>query len=128
MRFPADVLHVASARHFAVHVADEFGATVDRDDLALIVGELAANAAEHQTGEAELVIRVHPDGGVDVEVTDQSPDIPAAMERAPSGSASYRGLAVVSAISHSWGVVPEGSGKRVWARLAPPAPPPTANR
>ena len=68
------------------------------------------------------------DGGVDVEVTDQSPDIPAAMERAPSGSASYRGLAVVSAISHSWGVVPEGSGKRVWARLAPPAPPPTANR
>ena len=58
IRFPADVAYVASIRDFAAQTADDFGSGVDRTDLALIVSELAANAAEHQTGEAELVVRV----------------------------------------------------------------------
>ena len=32
----------------------------------------------------------------------------------------HRGLHLVNVISHSWGAVPEGGGKRIWARLAPP--------
>ncbi|HWJ61256.1 MAG TPA: ATP-binding protein [Acidimicrobiales bacterium] len=119
MRFPADLARIASVRDFAAETADDLGATVDRDDLALIVGELAANAAEHQAGEALLLLRVHADGGVDVEVTDADPTIPRAIDSAPDDPQGHRGLRLVSAISHSWGVSPEGTGKRIWARLSP---------
>ena len=44
-RFAADVALLASVRDFAVATAAELGATVDPADLAVIVGELAANAA-----------------------------------------------------------------------------------
>lgn len=119
MRFPADLAYVASARDFAATTADDLGATVDRDDLALIVGELAANAAEHQPGEAELVVRVLPDGGVDVEIADGDPTIPAPLASEPDDPDGHRGLHLVSVISHSWGVQPEAGGKRIWARLSP---------
>ena len=119
MRFPADLTYVAAARDFAAETADALGATVDRDDLALIVGELAANAAEHQTGEAELVVRVLPDGGVDVEVADPDPTVPVPIDSAPDDPDGHRGLHLVSMISHSWGVRLEGPGKRIWARLSP---------
>ncbi|MGN6695507.1 MAG: ATP-binding protein [Aquihabitans sp.] len=119
MQFPADVAHIASVRDFADAAVHDLGGSVDRDDLALIVGELAANAAEHQTSTAEVVIRVHPDGGVDIEVADADPTIPDAIVSGPSDLDGHRGLHLVSVISHSWGVTPEGSGKRVWARLSP---------
>ena len=90
--------------------------------LALIVGELTANAAEHQTGEAELVVRVHPDGRTDVEVVDSDPTIPTSIESAPWDLEGHRGLHLVSVISNSWGVTPEGTGKRIWACLVPPPP------
>jgi anti-sigma regulatory factor (Ser/Thr protein kinase) len=118
MRFPADVTHVASARDFAARTADELGSTVDRDDLALVVSELVANAAEHQANEAELVVRVHPNGDIDVEVLDHDPTIPQAIESAPWDLEGHRGLHHVGAISPTWGVRPEADGKRVWARLS----------
>ena len=40
-------------------------------------------------------------------------------DSAPDDPVGHRGLRLVSALSHSWGVTPEGGGKRVWARLAP---------
>jgi len=119
MRFPADVAYVASARDFAAQAADELGSAVNRDDLALIVGELTANAAEHQNGEAELVVRVHPDGCTEIEVVDPDPTIPSPIESAPWDLEGHRGLHLVSVISHSWGITPEGTGKRIWARLSP---------
>ncbi len=119
MRFPADLAYVASVRDFAAEAADDLGATVDRNDLALIVGELAANAAEHQPGEAELVVRVLPDGGVDIELADPDPTIPRPVDSAPDDPDGHRGLHLVNVISHSWGVQPEGTGKRIWARLSP---------
>ena len=93
MRFPADLAYVASVRDVAAEAADDLRATVDRNDLALIVGELAANAAEHQPGEA--------------------------VDSAPDDPDGHRGLHLVNVISHSWGVQPEGTGKRIWARLSP---------
>jgi anti-sigma regulatory factor (Ser/Thr protein kinase) len=119
MRFPADVTHLASVRDFADASALELGGSVDRDDLALVVGELTANAAEHQTGTAEILIRVHPDGSVDVEVLDEDRTIPRAVDSEPTDLDGHRGLHLVSVISDSWGVTPEASGKRVWARLSP---------
>lgn len=120
VRFPADAAHLASVRDFALATVDELGSDVDRDELALLVGELAANAATHQHQEAELLVRVHPDGVVDIEVLDGDPTIPAPVDGEPWDPDGHRGLQLVRAISHSWGVRPEGPGKRVWARLAPP--------
>lgn len=120
MRFPADITYVASARDFAARTVDDVGSTVDRDDLALIVSELTANAAEHQSDDVELVVRVHADGCVDIEVVDGSPTIPTPIESESWDVEGHRGLHLVNVISHSWGAVPEGGGKRIWARLAPP--------
>lgn len=119
MRFPADVAYVASVRDFAAATVDDLGGCVRHDDLALIVGELAANAAVHQAGDAEILIRVRSDGGVDVEVVDGDPTIPEAVTSDPTDIDGHRGLRLVSTISHSWGVTPEGPGKRIWARLSP---------
>jgi anti-sigma regulatory factor (Ser/Thr protein kinase) len=121
MRLPLDVASLASARDFAVRAAAELGARVDADDLAVVVGELAANAILHQGGEAELLVRVHPDGCVDVEVFDEDPTLPHAIDGGPYDLDGHRGLHLVQAMSDSWGATPEGHGKRVWARLAPPA-------
>ena len=123
MRFPADPVHLASVRDFAATTVDELGSDVDRELLALIVGELAANAVEHQPGDAELVVRVHADGVVDVEVIDDDPTIPVPIESEPWDPDGHRGLLLIRALSHSWGVRPEGTGKRIWARLAPPPTP-----
>ena len=121
MRFPADVSHLASVRDFAAHAADDLGSSVSRDDLALVVGELAANAAVHQHGEAWLVLRVDDQGGLDVEVHDLDGHLPSAIESTPWDSEGHRGLHLVSVISQAWGVEPEDGGKRVWAHLGPEA-------
>ncbi len=120
MRFPADIAHVASVRDFAAQAADDLGSTVDRADLALVVGELAANAAVHQGGDAELVVRVHHDGCIDIEVVDEDPTIPTPIDSAPWDLEGHRGLHLVSVVSSAWGVTPDGTGKRIWARLVPP--------
>lgn len=119
MRFPADPAHLAAVRDFAAHAADDLGSTVSRADLALVVGELAANAALHQRGEAELVVRSCDDGGLDVEVHDHDAVLPHAHDAAPDDPAGHRGLAIVRAVSAAWGVEPEPGGKRVWAHLTP---------
>lgn len=119
LRFPADVAQVASVRDFAIRAADDLASAVDRDDLAVIVGELAANAAEHQPDEAELVVRSDPDGSLVVAVVDSDATIPVAHHAEPTDPDGHRGLFLVSVLSESWGVEPDGHGKRVWARLAP---------
>lgn len=62
---------------------------------------------------------MHPDGGVDVEVADADPTVPSVVVSDATDPAGHRGLHLVSTISHSWGVTPEGGGKRIWARLSP---------
>ena len=119
LRFPADTAHLAAVRQFAAAAADDLGSTVSRADLALIVGELAANAVLHQTGDAELVLRSCDDGGLDVEVHDHDALLPHAHDSEPWDPEGHRGLHIVSVVSASWGVEAEPGGKRVWAHLAP---------
>lgn len=119
LRFPPDVRHLADVRAFAAHAADELGATVDRDDLALVVGELAANAAIHQAGEAEIRLSGLEGGRLLVEVLDTDDSIPQAVVVEPWTTDGHRGLFLVEAVSEAWGAESAPSGKRVWARLAP---------
>lgn len=119
MRFPADVRALSSVRAFAAGVAEEAGSAVDRDDLAVVVGELAANAAVHQRTEAEIVVTPQPDGGLLVEVIDGANTMPA-LHRSPGWDVEgHRGLLLVEVLSAAWGAEHQGAGKRVWARLDP---------
>ena len=120
MRFAPDVAVLASVRDFAEAAADALGSTVDRADLAVIVGELAANAAIHQDREAELTVRRRADGGLLVEVSDGDTAQPRMVDGEVSGMRGHRGMFLVDVLSEAWGVEPSWDGKRVWA-LVPPA-------
>ena len=120
LRFAPDVAVLASVRDFADAAADQLGATVDRADLAVIVGELAANAAIHQDCEAELTVRRRADGGLLVEVSDGDQAQPRMVDGEVSGMRGHRGMFLVDVLSEAWGVEPSWTGKRVWA-LVPPA-------
>jgi anti-sigma regulatory factor (Ser/Thr protein kinase) len=116
LRFPADVTHLASIRDFAERAARELEVAVDRDDLLVIVGELAANAAIHQGGEAEITVAALPHGLL-VEVRDHDPFIPDIVHGDAWDADGHRGLFLVDALSQAWGVEPIEGGKRVWAVL-----------
>ncbi|MEZ5138117.1 MAG: ATP-binding protein [Acidimicrobiales bacterium] len=117
IRFPADVAHLASVRDFARDAAAALGAAVDPNDLAVVVGELAANAAVHQTGEAQLTVAL-VEGGLQVEVRDADASVPGIVHGDAWDTEGHRGLFLVDALSRAWGVEPLERGKRVWAVLA----------
>ncbi|MGR8010722.1 ATP-binding protein [Streptomyces hypolithicus] len=103
----------------------------------LALTELIANAVRHVPGRrcrTRILLRA---GGVRVEVADGCPQLPlpAAGDDLAEGG---RGLLLVDAVTHEWGVEPrpDGSGTTVWfeclssgkaraapAPVTPPAPP-----
>lgn len=97
------------------------------DQTALGVTELLTNVHRHAqpdkscTVEIELLLE-----RLTVSVHDHDPRLPTVRE-ADDSSTSGRGLALIAAVSESWGVRPRGgAGKVVWFTLpaaAPPAPP-----
>ncbi|MFF2324397.1 MULTISPECIES: ATP-binding protein [unclassified Streptomyces] len=93
------------------------------DHAALGVTELLTNVHRHAqpdkscTVEIELLLE-----RLTVSVHDHDPRMPTVRE-AGASSTSGRGLALIAAVSESWGVHPRGeAGKVVWFTL--PAPPP----
>ena len=112
-RFDRDVRSVGAARRFAVETADRWG--VDARDIALVVGELAANAVVH--GNSAFEVRLRQDRRVHVEVSDLGSDEVRREPVAPQVEHG-RGLEIVDHLAADWGVrqVPEG-GKVVWARI-----------
>ncbi|MGW1724285.1 ATP-binding protein [Streptomyces sp. NPDC002306] len=94
------------------------------DRAALGVTELLTNVHRHAqpdktcTVEMELVV-----DRLTVSVHDHDPRLPVVDEAEPLATCG-RGLALVAAVSESWGVRPDGeSGKVVWFTL-PTSPPP----
>jgi PAS domain S-box-containing protein len=105
---------VARARHLTVEVARRVG--VDVDDAALLVTELATNALRHGGPGVDLWLRPTA-GGLRVELVDGRPaGLPRAALPAPEAEGG-RGLAIVSALAHSWGSERLAVGKRVWFEL-----------
>ncbi|CAL9360362.1 ATP-binding protein [Streptomyces sp. enrichment culture] len=105
------------------------------DRAALGVTELLTNVHLHArpdktcTVEMELLL-----DRLTVSVHDRDPRLPVVDDAAPLATCG-RGLAMVAAMSESWGVRPDGeSGKSVWFSLPtaavapPPAAPPVAAR
>jgi anti-sigma regulatory factor (Ser/Thr protein kinase) len=86
------------------------------DETALLVSELVTNAVRHGappiTAEVECVGRQ----GMQVRVSDGSPEAPTARRAAPDAE-SGRGFALVDLLSDAWGVEPTPVGKAVWFRV-----------
>lgn len=123
LAFDPDPRELGGIRDFARQAAEELGAPVDPEILAVVVGELAANAVVHQDGPAHLELELLADGLLEVSVHDGDAALPRLVEEAPWSASGHRGIQLVAALADSWGVEETGSGKRVWARLRPEAPP-----
>lgn len=99
------------SRRLADHRLDRYG-----DDLRLVVSELATNSLVHgQTGFVVVVKAVHD--SLRLEVHDGTRSLPVLVS-ARALDTSGRGIAIVDALSHDWGVSVQASGgKSVWAEF-----------
>lgn len=86
----------------------------------LVVSELVTNAVNAGSSRVEVCLGVHRDH-VRVAVGDDAAGLPALQEAGPT-DARGRGLAIVAALSRSWGVERSQLGKHVWALLPIAAP------
>jgi anti-sigma regulatory factor (Ser/Thr protein kinase) len=86
-------------------------------DARLIVTELVANAANHARGAwLRVTVTLLAEHRLQVAVIDLS-HIRPMLRKAGSEDVGGRGLALVEAVSETWGTEPLPWGKRVWAEL-----------
>lgn len=122
-RYPSTPRSVTAARHAVSHVLAEQGVgEADRGTAEVVVSELVTNAVRHGRVPGRLVeLRMTYDleKTLTVEVSDAGDRRPpASPPDGPSDLAeSGRGLALVAAFAHAWGVQDREVGKTVWARL-----------
>ncbi|MFE5753252.1 ATP-binding protein [Streptomyces massasporeus] len=110
------------ARLLTERQLDEWGESCDA--AAQVVAELASNAVLHgrvQGRDFRLALRLHADRRLRIEVTDARGDrIPWLGGPASDDAEGGRGLLIVAAYAHRWGVVETAAhGKTVWAELVP---------
>ena len=123
--FPPSPASVGAARRFASSVLRSWGMDEVEDDLRLVVTELATNAVLH--ARTDFTVSVALDGGrVRVGVTDGVSTRPRAPRHPGHGHTDHeattgRGMAMIAALSASWGVDPAGAGKTTWCELSGPA-------
>lgn len=98
-------------------VNDHVDASVQaREEIALVVSELTANAVLHTSAPFTVTVRALADA-VRIEVADASDVLPHVKDhgdRAPTG----RGLKIVDRLARARGSQTTADGKVVWAELA----------
>lgn len=119
-RFRIDKAAVPEARRHVEALLREWKLGHLIDAAALIVGELAANAVTHAQGIGdffEVSVR-RRDGVLVLEVADSYQwEMPELRKPGPEETTG-RGLLLVDALAHSWGVRQRaGAGKTVWVHL-----------
>ncbi|MEE4540456.1 ATP-binding protein [Streptomyces sp. V4-01] len=114
-----DTGQVAVARRWARARVEEFAwPTRWRPDtglVALVVSELLTNALRYAGGLAGLSL-VFGARRLRIVVSDDSVQNPV-LRRPKEGEPGGRGLGIVASVAESWGTVPTGHGKQVWADL-----------
>ncbi|MEU2624767.1 ATP-binding protein [Streptomyces sp. NPDC007157] len=131
-QFPASPRGAQQARHGAVRRMEEWGHPPPSDAscaVALVVGELAANAVRHgRVPGHDFDLRLTLDeaaGLVRIEVADAAATKrpPAAAPSAFPDGESGRGLLLVDVLAVRWGSTPRHPvGKTVWAEVAIESP------
>ena len=81
---------------------------------ATVATVFVENVLEHTDSAPVLIVESHADA-VTVAVEDCSDRLPGRHEDAYRGAEIVSGLAIVSALSRTWGSTPTSSGKTVWA-------------
>ncbi|PBC69636.1 anti-sigma regulatory factor (Ser/Thr protein kinase) [Streptomyces sp. TLI_235] len=89
------------------------------DEAELVVTEMFSNAVNHADhAESPLLVAVNEWGCVlRLEVHDPDPYMGACSRRGDL-ALSGRGLLLIASLSRSWGVLPSGQGKLVYAEIA----------
>lgn len=120
---PAVPAAVGLARASVRRLLDRWG-TGDgtTDNAVLVISELVTNAVKH-TASDRIVCRVQVDGRllhIEVEDENRAGTLPTRRRPGPDDQGG-RGLLLVGMLSGDWGVrdAPHGSGRVVWAVLAP---------
>lgn len=113
--YPPRAASASQARELAASMCLAWGVEALCDDLALVVTELVANAIRHAKTDIQLSLRLIG-GGVRLEVRDGSVR-PLRRRTALASDEGGRGLLLVDALSHRYGVEAEPDGKRVWVEL-----------
>ncbi|GAA2225182.1 hypothetical protein GCM10010360_53280 [Streptomyces nogalater] len=102
-------------------VLTDWGLASVRDDAALVVTELVSNAIKHtETPFVQVIVRRVSPGAVRLIVIDKHPDLWPALRTAGPLDTAGRGLAVVDAVTKSWGCTRWPWEKRTWADLEAP--------
>lgn len=93
-----------------------------RSEVAPVAATVATvfveNVLDH-TDSVPTLIAESFGGVVTVAVEDRSDRLPGLHEDPERGAALVSGLAIVSALSRSWGATPTSTGKTVWAVIGP---------
>lgn len=117
-RFEPTLSAPAAARRFAFDVLRSWQCHRLIPEAELVVSELATNALVH-TGARFTVDLTRLDADrLRIEVSDGSSMLPALQTAVPPDATNGRGIRIVSAIAHEWGVHLQDEGKVVWAELA----------
>lgn len=106
---------VAEARRWTRTTLTAWGLETTAWTAAQVVSELATNCALHARTAFSLRLSVEG-GGVRIEAAD---GVAGGLQPRlySSTSTTGRGLRIVAGLSTSWGVLPTGEGKTVWAVL-----------
>nr|WP_242335407.1 ATP-binding protein [Streptomyces formicae] len=114
MRFTVGDHSARHVRRILRHYLTQWGMPSLADDAALALTELLTNVHRHVPDRRCALLIERSPTGLRVEVHDSSPALPRPHRASPDDE-SGRGLAVLDAVVHKWGVAQTGSpGKTVW--------------
>ncbi|MCX4825357.1 SpoIIE family protein phosphatase [Streptomyces sp. NBC_01142] len=113
-RLPDAVSH---ARRFTSRTLRSWNVAEQSDATLLIVSELVTNALVHTQGPVRVDLTLTGER-LRVAVSDASPRTPVKPSNMNWEATGGRGILLVEAVSASYGSVPLGGGKQVWAEVA----------
>jgi anti-sigma regulatory factor (Ser/Thr protein kinase) len=112
---PEDTTAVARARHAIRELLTSWKLLCLLDDAELVTSELVTNMVRHAATPAHL--QVQWEGTcLRIAVGDAHPAVPQPRP-AGAGASDGRGLQIIDAVAHIWGVDRSEGGKVVWAEL-----------
>lgn len=118
---PPQLSSVTRARHLVRDALIGQGLASLVDDAELGTAELVGNAVRH--ARTDLVLSLHLGRTVRISIFDRSPELRRPLAPDTGGlSEGGRGLQIVAAISHDWGITTAAEGKTVWFSLSCPSP------
>lgn len=118
-RVPHHARSAAAVRRWLAGIVGELAET-HLADLHAVATELICNAVRHATPlpDGDLAVACRVDAGViEFAVTDGGAATLPYVRTVDTTASDGRGLLIVTALAHQWGVRDETHGRTVWARL-----------